>query len=404
MPTHILVECPEYLVSASLGVVSCLKPIERTGQCKVRFVKTMEIRAKDIVWADIIVTVRGCEPQTVRIVEEAKKAGRFILYYLDDDLLHIPEESLARAYYEDPKLVEGMKHLLSQTDVLWGVNPNIQKKYLSMTSGRWIQNRVPKEPTAPITNISEENPIKILYAGSSDHEVIVREILSPVIRRLCNEYEEKIDVTFIGVDPHLQGIPNVHYFPFIKPYESYQAYVSSGNFSIGLAPGRMTPFFACKYYNKFLEYTAIGAAGVYTDYEPFTQIVINQENGILCDNTEEAWYQAIKTLLDNPALLLSCAHSARSTLCSQFNTEVVTEDLLSQCPELTEYTAPFCTDKSVYIPNGYYMFYLERTKLLWRQKGVCGLPLIAVRILKVCLRMVWRRSKRFVQNLFRWDN
>ena len=60
--THILVECPEYIVSASLGVVECLNPLERAGLCEIRFMRTLSIRSRDLAWADLLVTVRGCEP------------------------------------------------------------------------------------------------------------------------------------------------------------------------------------------------------------------------------------------------------------------------------------------------------------------------------------------------------
>ena len=200
MPTHILVECPELIVSASLGVISALKPMEERGLLQVRFMRTTDIRKKDISWTDTLITVRGCEPLTVNIIKQAKKAGRLIIYYLDDDLLHIPAESLSREYYDDPIIREGMKKSLELADILWGVNPNIKNRYLQFTQGRWIQNRVAKVPEN-ILQTGPDLPIKILYAGSIDHEVIVREILAPVALRLYDKYGERVDFTFIGADP-----------------------------------------------------------------------------------------------------------------------------------------------------------------------------------------------------------
>ena len=161
MPTHILVECPEYIVSASLGVVASLRPMEERGLLQIRFVRTMDICKKDICWADVLITVRGCEPFTVKIVEQCRKAGRLVVYYLDDDLLHIPHESLARDYYDDPVIREGMKKCLNLADVLWGVNPNIRERYLPLTSGRWIENKVAKAPAIPWQETDDNGPIKI---------------------------------------------------------------------------------------------------------------------------------------------------------------------------------------------------------------------------------------------------
>ena len=401
MPTHILVECPEYVISASLGVVECLKPIEETKTCVVRFVESAHIRAKDILWADILVTVRGAEPLTVNIVREAKKAGRLIVYYLDDDLLHIPEESLARAYYEDPVIVNGMQTLLSTADILWGVNPNIRELYLPLTQeARWIENRVPKEPMAIQSMPDRRCPVKILYAGSTDHLVIVKEILAPVIRRLCQEYGETIDITFIGVDPRLDDVANVHYIPFIKPYEAYQDFVKKGGFAIGLAPGRTTQFYTCKYYNKFLEYSAIGVAGVYTRAEPYTFVVEDRVNGVLCDNTEEDWYRAICLLLDDPDMRHRCAESAGELLRERYNKESVTEALLRQCPEFQSFHAPKY-EGGIRLCCPFFAFYWARAKLLWRQKGIFGVPELLWRSVKLLSKAVLRGIKSIVHYLFK---
>lgn len=389
--THILVECPELVVSASLGVLAPLKPLEERGDAEVRFRRSAEIRRQDVVWADILVTVRGCEPLTVHIVREARKIGRMIVYYLDDDLLDVPEESGAYTYYRDPVIRSGMLSILGMTDVLWGVNPNIREKYLPLTGGgRWAENRVAKALCAQAGQRESGLPIKVLYAGSTDHVVIVREILSPVVRRICAEYGDGVDVTFIGVDPGLSELKNVRYIPFIKPYEAYTAFVESGGFSIGLAPGRTTPFFGCKYYNKFLEYTAIGAVGVYTLAQPYTQIVRDRENGMLCRNTEEDWYAAVKALLDDPALLRRCAAGARALLADRFNTHSVTEDFTACLPELCTFRAPEAALSDVRLRNGLWLFYVERAKLLWRQKGLWGIPEMLLRSARIVCKLLFR--------------
>lgn len=401
MPTHVLVECPELIVSASLGVVSALKPMEERGLLQVRFVRTADIRRDDIIWADILVTVRGGEPLTVNIVEQAKKAERLIIYYLDDDLLHIPQESLARAYYDDLIMQEGIKKILALSDILWGVNQNIKDRYLQFTHGRWIQNKVAKTPTKALKATIPTSPIKILYAGSTDHKVIVQEILAPVAKQLCDKYKDQVDFTFIGADPSVQGQKGIHYIPFIKPYEAYCDYVENGNFSIGLAPGRTDDFFACKYYNKYLEYSAIGAVGVYTNAEPYTQIVSDGTNGILCENTVSGWCEAIERLLKNPALLYSCAEKSQQILKDQFNATTVTDELLSQCPELREYRAPEYSIRKIHIGNSFLAFYWGRTTLLWRQHGVLGIPQILFRAIKVLSITLIKGISRFVQNIFR---
>lgn len=399
-PTHILVECPELIVSASLGVIECLKPIERKGLCSVRFMRTLSIKSKDIVWADILVVVRGCEPLTAAIVDAAQKAGRLIIYYLDDDLLHIPSESLAYEYYKDPIIVDSMLKIMAKSDILWGANPNIKDKYLSLTRGKWIQNRVPKAIKRSVTELFDDVPINVLYAGSTDHQIIVRELLSPAIRRLCHKYGDKISFAFIGVDPGLNTLQNVSYYPFIKPYEAYEKFVCEGNYSIGLAPVREESFYGCKYYNKYLEYSAIGAAGIYTNAEPYTQVVENGVNGLLCENTIDGWYKAIELFLKNRDLLKTCAINATKDLKEHFNEVTVTTELMRQCPELYEYYAPKIVANSIHLNNSFWVFYLERAKLLWRQQGIFSIPGIVWRAGKVLVKVVINRIIYIAQKIF----
>lgn len=382
--TKILVECPELLVSAELGVIGPLKPLEHTGLCQVQFLTTKEIRRRHIAWADILITVRGCETPTREIVSAAKQAGRFIIYYLDDDLLNIPEESIAWDYYNDPKIKDNILKILSMSDVLWGVNPNIREKYLAYTGGRWLQNQLPICRENVISAIpSLETPMKVLYAGSNDHQLLVQEILVSAIKRLSNEYGRDVEFTFIGADPGISNCENVRYIPFIKPYEEYRKFVEQEGFSIGLAPGRTTPFYSCKYYNKYVEYTSIGAAGVYTNAEPYTQIVRDGENGVLCENTPESWYSAIKRMLDDPTLRQTCRIQAQKQLVEDFEAGQVANQLAAQCPEICTFQAKIVREKDVLLKNGPFYFYLGRASMIWHSRGLMGIGTIFVKAIKV---------------------
>lgn len=400
MPVHILIECPELIVSARLGVVEPLKPLERQGKCQLLFLNTIDIRKKHILWADIVITVRGCETLSAKLVASAKKASRLIIYYLDDDLLHIPEESSAWEYYNDPILQSDLIGMLALSDILWGVNSHIRDIYLPYTHGRWIENRLPFFYTGVTTRVEKQGPVQILYAGSSDHQILVEDILSPVVRRLLEEYGEQVAFTFIGADPKLNEYSQVRYIPFITPYEAYRNFVEKNSFSIGLAPGRYSSFYACKYYNKFIEYTSIGAVGIYTNAEPYTQIVRDGENGILCENTLEGWYVGIRRLLDDPILSAKCRDRAVEQLQTEFNATAVAEQLEIQCPEFSSYHAPTVSRHLVKFVGGPLFFYYDRAMMLWRSRGISGLPVIFFKAAKVICKRLLERIGSIVHGLF----
>lgn len=397
MPVHILIECPELIVSARLGVLEPLRPLEQQGKCKLLFIKTMDIRKRHILWADIVITVRGCEALTLEVVRAAKEAGRFIIYYLDDDLLNIPKESTAWEYYNDHQLREDMLSLLYLSDVLWGVNPLIRDKYLHLTNGRWIENNMPCNKVCPPLKQTSKETIKVLYAGSTDHQTLVEDILTPVVRRLTREYGASMEFTFIGADPKIEQSEHIHYLPFISPYEQYRAVVEDGGFCIGLAPGRDDLFYSCKYYNKFVEYTSLGAVGVYSDAAPYTHIVEDGKNGILCRNDEQSWYQGIRRLADDPALLERCRAYSQEQLRRDFEPESIAQSLEAQCQELTGFHAPHVEAHLVEFTGGAFGFYWGRTKMIWRSRGIWSIPLIIYKAIKVIFKQGIARVYNFVR-------
>ena len=181
---NILVECPQKIASVRVGVLEPLCPLENAGLCQVRYRDTKELVREDIAWCDVLVCVRGCEYPTLRVVQAAKAAGCFLVYFLDDDLLCIPDGNVSTAYYRDNKIRVYLKKILRQCDVLWAVNERILDKYGSLCS-RQILSAVPvkllRKPPLP------GEKIHVLYAGSVDHSGLVREQLVPAIRRLLGE-------------------------------------------------------------------------------------------------------------------------------------------------------------------------------------------------------------------------
>lgn len=83
------------------------------------------------------------------------------------------------------------------------------------------------------------------------------------------------------------------------------------NWDIGLAPLLDTVYNRCKTDNKFREYGACGIAGIYSAIPPYTASVQHEITGLLTENTEDAWYHALKRLILEEVLRKSIAGNAR---------------------------------------------------------------------------------------------
>ncbi len=386
MKTKILIECPEMIASVRVGVIEPLKPLEELGCCELRYKNTKDIIKADILWCDILISVRGCEYPTLRVVKAAREVGRFLIYFLDDDLLNIPRGNQSTDYYSDNKIKVNLTKILSLCDALWVVNPRVGDEY-SKWCGRTVLSCVPAVPLCR-QNERQYSKVRILYAGSVDHTALVQEKLTPAVRRILSESPEAAEFVFIGADPGVRDMQGVSYHQFFDSYDAYKEAVMNGGFSIGLAPAYDSPFYASKYYNKFIEYSTYGICGIYEKTPPYTLIVNDGENGILSGPTAEEWYTDIKRAILERDHCAEMASKAEDLLLEKFNPEKIASKLLSDLPELSSYIAEPCKRKKIKLPPMRMIFYRERIMLLFRIHGILAIPIIIGKIIKKVMKKI----------------
>lgn len=379
MCTKILVECPQKIASVRVGVLGPLNPLSEASVCSVRYRDSKDVEKDDILWCDILVCVRGCEYVTLQIVQAAVKAGRFVVYFLDDDLLHVPSINPTADEYNRQTVQKYLIPILSQCHVLWGVNQKLLAYYRQWCP-RSILLRVPAKVERPPQTVIDK--IHVLYAGSTDHSSMAKNILAPAVKKILVEYSDRVDFTFIGANPRLENTPGVTFMPFLDDYNKYRRLVYSANYHVGLAPAVDTPFFACKYYNKFIEYTSCGIMGVYSDLPPYTMIVKNKKNGILCGSGPDAWYEALKFILNNPEIISEFTENAQTTLEQDFSYSSITQSLSAALPELYSYRAPPYSRNQICLPSARWIFYKERLLLVFRSYGILSAFVILFKITK----------------------
>lgn len=381
--THILVECTALIASVRVGVLQPLQPLVDAKWCDVRYVNTKDISKRDIAWCDVYISVRGGDMASRYAASIAKKMEKFLVYFLDDDLLNIPEDIEVSKYYNDPMGRKSLQDIVEFSDVLWAVNHRILEKY-GLSCTRKVVSNVPAIPLKK-PEVSSAGKCHILYAGSMSHTTMIQKKIAPVVMRLLKEYPDKVDFTFIGADPGIQRIKGVECFPYFDSYEDYQKKMLRGGFQIGLAPGIRTPFFSCKYYNKFIEYSTYGIVGIYDDCAPFTDIVRNGINGVLCGEDAEEWYLALKKLIDDEGRVFKMAEVAQSQLSSEFSPDTIAKKLAQDIPELIEYHSKAINPNDVKMKSMKRIYIQERFGRYWRLYGLKSfvvIPFKAVR--KLC--------------------
>lgn len=112
----------------------------------------------------------------------------------------------------------------------------------------------------------------------------------------------------------LQGLDRVR-TPKPLSWRAFQRYRDRQRLHISVAPMRDTPFNAGKTYIKFLDHAAMGSVGLYSARSPYREIVSHGEDGLLVEDTPDAWRSAMQTLVDDPGLArLMAQNAARKAL------------------------------------------------------------------------------------------
>lgn len=382
--TNILVECPDLLPSVRVGVLNPLKPLIDKKKCNVMFKKTLEIKKKEILWCDVLICVRGCELASLKVVKAARDAGRYIIYFLDDDLLDVPNNIDSSVYFSSKSIKDNLVSCLTNADLLWCVNPLIGQKY-SRYCHNTVTLRVPSIIDVDYYK-DESEYINILYAGSKDHEKGVKEFVSPALDMLCKEFNSKIKVTSIGADLGLSHHKNYIHHKYIDNYDVYREYVTKGNFNIGIAFVRNEEFYKYKYYNKYIEYTSIGSVGIYSNLEPYIFVIKDRFNGILCKNTVDDWYNKLKDLIIDSELRKHCYINAKANISEEFRLEIVSKELETLIPQITSYFALAKSEKDIRLPNLILICYIQTFKYLIKKYGVLVIFIAPYKIVKKIFR------------------
>jgi hypothetical protein len=161
--------------------------------------------------------------------------------------------------------------------------------------------------------------------GTYTHDDDLLMIL-PALKEINQQQPDRVEFQFIGAilrdetRDQIEGLP----VKFIRPsgeeaeYPLFMLWFTGQiHWDIALSPLRITPFNRYKSDIKFLDYCAIGAAGVFSRIAAYQSSVQDRATGILVDNQPELWFQAIDELIRNELFRMAIAREATDYLYSE---------------------------------------------------------------------------------------
>jgi glycosyltransferase involved in cell wall biosynthesis len=177
------------------------------------------------------------------------------------------------------------------------------------------------------------------YAGSPRFEMAPFRALAELARRHA-------DVHLLAMahtrPPEWDAVPRdrVLFVPFCVDYRRYARIIASLRPDAMVAPLDGSRFSASKCPTKFLELSAAGTAGIYSQTRPYTDYVSPCRTGLLVDNTEDAWLEALEHLHANPGRRVDIARQAHEEVLGRFDTSRVLPTFLGLLGRLAGRTQP----------------------------------------------------------------
>lgn len=241
-------------------------------------------------------------------LEECKKVGVSVVYFMDDDLFdsHVLTDLPLRYRWKILRFAKWQqRRLLSLCDEFWVSTPYLLQKYAELTP-RLIQ-------PLPSPSLIHSNPslVKVSYHGTASHRSELL-WLSEVIRQVQSStsyihFEVFGDST---VKRLYQGIPRVTIVHAMS-WNQYLAWSGTVQRDIALAPLLPSAFNSARGPTKFFDYARMGAAGIYSSVAPYKGFIRDGVDGLLLDNDPECWTKTILKLAGDKTTRSRLAASAR---------------------------------------------------------------------------------------------
>ena len=280
-----------------------------------------------------VLICRGRHPNVLRILDFCEQRNIPTVYMLDDNWFWIARDwsDYAGMFSPGKSDYDTFISCIQRCDTIVVYNPlleqdvaqynkNVVRLPLSINQADFekpLSNTAIEKALQPLLDWRQRTSGLIVgYAGSPRYDSVAFQALADVAR----DHEARVRVLLFGnlAAEHVQLFRD----PVILPYVDYSTYASIMTYiqpNILTAPLDDSRTSQSKCPNKFLEYSVIGAAGVYSNVEPYTDVVRNNENGLLVDNTYNQWKDALLRLINDDHLRHRISERAQQDVLTNFN-------------------------------------------------------------------------------------
>lgn len=285
---------------------------------------------EDLGGCDVVFIERTAVPpeRSREMVERAHEAQTPLVLDLDDNLLS--EDALRKAgRHEWLEVAESLRFLAAKAalvTVSTEAIADVARCYSSrvvvvpnMIDERlWFAPR--EEDRIQQARRQSGGGLQILYMGTSTHERDLA-FFRPIMERIWSEIDHNASLNVIGGEPDGKRKGWYSRIDVPKGRNTYPAFVRwlrsmKGRWDLSIAPLAQTDFNIYKSDLKFLEYSALGLPGVYSNSPAYCDSVVHGQTGALAGDDTESWLRAIGWLANDFQLRRNIMTNATSYVCN----------------------------------------------------------------------------------------
>lgn len=253
------------------------------------------------------------------IITQACAQEKLVVYEIDDLLPELPAEHPDFYHYLTART--DIIRAMVEADAVVGSTPALCDYVSSFNPNVWLFPNYLNDQLWTLKHPSEFDhpPLIIGYMGGHSHAYDL-EMVIPSLERILKRYGKDIQLRFWGTKPpgDILDWHNVEWLDLgLVDYREFALYFTGQECDIFLAPLRENLFNQCKSHLKFLEYSALGIPGVYSNITPYMNIVKHGENGFLASSLDE-WEEYLRQLIEDQDLRFHMGLNALSTVRSSW--------------------------------------------------------------------------------------
>lgn len=106
-----------------------LKWLADHGRVEFRDKRIMDVKKRDLEWCEIAVFVRGDALLDEWMAKVCHKAGKTVVYILDDDLLNVPITMGSGPYYAQKSVKHHIRRMMEYSDYFMSPSKVLLQKY-----------------------------------------------------------------------------------------------------------------------------------------------------------------------------------------------------------------------------------------------------------------------------------